>query len=406
MSSDSYTASFIADMFPFSTRSFQEFFAKRTGGYILTNVAYQGRKATVFLNIAGASSASWRSAERPKATPLTLTSPPFTLTSETACLSSNTLNALATHFEAIRQSFPEAAFSKTQKAAIRKLRSGSVEMTNVLNALEARSDDIRHLCESLSRSIDTPIYKMRKLKKPLQLVSDSSLSDAGKKLLASFAESVAVYDALPTLTGFGVGNDNRGKTRPNKRDALLRHFMEANRSNPLQGKLRLDFVAHELKPLNIANRLRWSCDGNPRTDSIDLLMAYQSDAVITEVKMAGDSFASVALVQLLYYAAVLSAAHQKDRLKRWFPQLGDGRPRLGIIVQERNEADEKGFHDDLKAVLTFLRLREAASVLGTHFGGAVVLVVERIGDSYRIFDGQEYSIDWSTISSSSESRQP
>ena len=390
----SHTATELANVFPFQEQTFQEYLGRQKGRFVLTNVVHNGNKTAVCVNIKNPTSAKWRSVEEVGPMPLVLSAPPFMTTSETSCLSSKFVKFLASHFEAIRKTLPTTAFSSVYQASLGKLVRSSTDMTIALTGLQSGASDIGLICDALALNINSPIYKTRKLKRPIQFISGSGPSEHGNRLLQDFLESVQIYDQLPELAAFGTENV-RGKEKPNKRDANLRYFMEKYCSNPLGGNLRLDYVAHELKPLNIANRLRWNCKGNPRTDSIDLLMSFQSSPVITEVKMAGDSFASVALAQLLYYAAVLASKNQKCRLTRCFPQCSDKEPRLAIIVQNRDEAKEKGFHNDLDSVLRFLSFRKTGDLLGKHFGGMFVLVIDQVGDSFRIANRQEYYIDWS-----------
>jgi hypothetical protein len=161
----------------------------------------------------------------------------------------------------------------------------------------------------------------------------------------------------------------------------------------------LNFVSHELKPLNIAGRnLTWNCSGNPRTDSIDLLLEYKGSPVITEVKMAGDSFLSVATVQLWYYAAVLASESQRNRIGKWFDNFSNNeKPWLGLLAQSRdeNKSKERGFSDDLKSVLRFLSDDETKDAMGQQFAGALVLTVEENNGAYAIANGGEQRIDWS-----------
>lgn len=392
LQSAAQTTELQTELFPFSEGySIQQHFNERTGRFILTNADINGDKKAVWLNIKNASAASWLDSSKAQPERLDLSKPPFKTSADTACISYDRLNFLANYFEAIRCRLPSSAFNKANRASFGKIKSLSLDMTFALKQLESSTNDIRKICTALSHSIDTPIFNLRRKKSPSQLIDNEKLTAEGKELLEAFSHSVTIYDSLPRLTSFGTENSKRGSDEPDKRDAKLRYFMEKNRSNPLNGKKILNFVAHELKPLNIASSITWQCSGDPRTDSIDLLLEYDGCPVITEVKMEGDSFASVALVQLLYYSAVLASANQKDRLSRYFLNVDKSPPHLAVIVENRTI---KTFHSDLTSVRNFLGLEATAKTLRQHFGGVFVLLIQENDNGFRVCDEGEYHIDW------------
>jgi hypothetical protein len=219
--------------------------------------------------------------------------------------------------------------------------------------------------------------------------------------LSAFTESQRVYAGLPVLRGFGTENTGRGQDLPNKGDARLRFYMQHNPKNPLAASRPLDYVAYELKPLNISDGLKWNCSFDPRTESVDLLLSMAGSPVCTEVKMAGDKFVSAAVVQLLYYASILANERQRDRLAREINKgvLAHG-PWLSVIAQQRNDA---GFAGDLEEAVSFLRHEETRKTLAPYFSGAAVLVIEEKPEpfcsttgvpSFRVLPDGERFIEW------------
>jgi len=179
--------------------------------------------------------------------------------------------------------------------------------------------------------------------------------------------------------------------------------MEHKPINPLQGHHPLNYVNYEIKPLNIADTIRWNCGTDPRTDSVDLLLSYQGSAVLTEVKMAGDSFVSGALVQILYYASITANESQHQRLRRKFPSLSHESLWLCVIAEERDEAkpNEAGFSADKDATVRFLKHQETKQVLGRYFRGIFVLVIREESTPFDQQKGipafrvvEECRIDW------------
>ena len=162
---------------------------------------------------------------------------------------------------------------------------------------------------------------------------------------------------------------------------------------------------YEIKPLNIADTIRWNCSTDPRTDSMDLLLSARDSAVFTEVKMAGDSFVSSALVQILYYASMMVNERQHRRLRREFPTLGPEPPWLGVIAEERDETkpNEGGFSADKDTTIGFLEQEETKRILGKHFRGIFVLIIreeptpfdqEKRIPAFGVVEGEEWRIDW------------
>lgn len=376
--------------------------------FLLLNVTVDGSTTSVCVNVQSNGSAAWRKKEENKKHSLKLDSPGFSLTDRTLVLSYEDVNMLANNFHVIFEAMPSAAVGPDGCVAVGRLPRDRAEMGRVLAELEQRSADLLAICNALELSLDTKLLSLRRLlPHSVCLMNGDRLSEYAGEVLAAFSESQIVYAGLPLLRGFGTENAARGKDLPNKGDARLRYYMQHNSSNPLGTSRPLDYVAYELKPLNISDTLKWNCCSDPRTESVDLLLSLSGRPVFTEVKMAGDKFVSAALVQLLYYGSVLANDTQKNRLTREFKGFTLQKPWLCVIAQERDEtkANETGFASDLASTLSFLQYEETRRALCPFFGGVAVLIIrespvpfcQRKGiPAFRVLEDGEYFIEWRT----------
>lgn len=373
------------------------------GRFVILNVTVNGTATSVCVNVQQDGSAAWRRKENNRRLPLALDSPGFSLTTESLLLSFDDVNVLADNFHVIWEAIPEAAIPPDGKFAIGKLNRDGATMGLVLAALEQRSSDIRAVCSALTNSIDTPLFQLRRqLGRSALLMDAESVSPYGRSVLAAFGESQRLYAQLPHLRGFGTSNA-RGQGRPGKRDALLRWYMQNQPGNPLATNPPVDFVAYELKPLNISDSLTWTCRCDPRTESVDLLLELAGSPALTEVKMRGDKFTSSAIVQLLYYASIMANSGQASRLRR---EVRDcpGKMWMCVVVEKRLAPGEAGFEDDLQQTLRFLRSAEVHEVVAPFFSGCAVLVIReqdqpfcvtRDIPAFQVVTDGEHFIDWS-----------
>ncbi|GEM_PF-5489185 len=374
--------------------------------FLLLNVTVDGLTTSVCVNVQSNGSAAWRKKEENKKRSLKLDSPGFSLTDRTLVLSYDDVNMLANNFHVIFEAIPSTAVADGC-VAVGKLPRDGAEMGRVLDALEHRSADILAICNALELSLDTKLLSLRRSlpHNGVRLMIGDRLSDYAGELLSAFSESQRVYAGLPLLRGFGTENTGRGKDLPNKGDARLRYYMQHNPSNPLGTSRPLDYLAYELKPLNISDTLKWNCCFDPRTESVDLLMSLGGSPLFTEVKMAGDKFVSAATVQLLYYGSILANDRQKNRLAREIKGFTLQEPWLCIIAQQRDEskANEAGFARDLGATLSFLENEETRRALCPFFGGMAVVVIEECSQpfcttkgipSFRVVEYGEHFIEW------------
>lgn len=347
---------------------------RSVGMVLLLNVTVDGEATSVCVNVERSGSAAWgRKEGKPRR--LDLDSPGFSLTERTLVLAYDDVNTLGNNFHVVREAMPTKAVNPDGSVAVGKLTRDGAEMGYVMAELERRTDDIVAIRDALNVPLDTKLFSLRRaLGRSVELMKGADLSEYGTEVLSAFSESQRVYAGLPVLRGFGTENTGRGQDLPNKGDARLRFYMQHNPKNPLVTSRPLDYVAYELKPLNISDGLKWNCSFDPRTESVDLLLSMAGSPVFTEVKMAGDKFVSAAVVQLLYYASVLANERQRERLAREITKDAMAHEAwLCVIAQQRNDA---GFAGDLAAAASFLRHEETRRTLAPYFSGAAILVIE------------------------------
>jgi hypothetical protein len=374
---------------------------RSVGRVLLLNVTVDGAATSVCANIEGGGSAAWRRKEEGKPRPLDLDSPGFSLTERTLVLSYDDVNTLGNNFQVVREAMPTKAVNPDGSVAVGKLQRDGTEMGHVLAELEQRYDDLVAICTALEVPLDTGLFSLRRsLGHSVVLTKGGDLTQSATGVLSAFSESQRVYAGLPVLRGFGTENPGRGQDLPSKGDARLRFYMQHNPKNPLAASRPLDYVAYELKPLNISDGLKWNCSFDPRTESVDLLLSLAGMPVFTEVKMAGDKFASAAVVQLLYYASVLANGRQRERLAREIKGFTSQDAWLCVIAQQRDDA---GFAGDLGAAVSFLRHEETRKTLAPFYCGAAVLVIEENREpfcatkgvpSFRVLRDGEHFIEW------------
>ena len=375
----------------------------RPGRYFLFNIKQGVERTAACINIRQPGSGRCRFSGSNKVIAVSADDPGFKLTSDAICMPTEMLNTLGNNFEAIRCNIPEDGFNENGRVAVGLLRRDSEAMGDLLNAINSCIRDIERIFDSLQTNINTPIYELRRnTRQSVVLASESRLTNAGESLLEAYSDSLSTYSSLPELCGFGNENAGRCRDEPSQRDAQLRFWMqrqsERGNENPLGSKYGFKFIAHELKPLNIQGRdMRWNCKGDPRTDSIDLLLSHEGSPVITEVKMAGDKFLSVAAIQLLYYSAVLASDSQRLRLARWFGEFNkEAKPWIGLLAQTRDETkgSENGFHADFDGVLQFLKNRKTRDVMRGRFAGAFVITIDESSKEFAVSPDGEYRIEW------------
>jgi hypothetical protein len=366
---------------------------RSVGGLLLLNVTVDDAATSVCVNIETSGSAAWREKYGNRGS-LNLESPAFSLTEHSLVLSYGDVNALGNNFHVIWEAIPANAVTPNGRVAVGNLSQNGAEMDHMLVELEHRSDDIKAICDALENPLNTELRSLPKPSGSVRLMNGSALSDYAGNVLSAFLESQRFYAGLPVLRGFGTEN-LRGLALPNQRGALLRYHMQHNPADPLRCSRPLAYVTYELKPLNISG-WSWNCTGDPRTESVDLLMSMGGSPVFIEVKMKGDTSVSAAVVQLLYYASILANDKQKERLAREIEGFTSQVAWLCVIAEQRNDA---GFANDLGVAVSFLHHHETRKALGPFFGGAAVLVIEeapeQVGNPYfQMLTNGEHFIEW------------
>jgi hypothetical protein len=352
------------------------------GKHVILNVTTNREPTSVCVNIERSGSAAWRRKEKDKKFKLTLEQPGFSLTDNSLILSYELVNVLASNFQSIREALPLHESEDVRDVAIGTLARDGAEMGKVLGALEMRTADILNIVEALSRSLDTPLSAIRyESGRSVRLMAGPDLSEQGNSILRAFSQSQAIYSTLPALRGFGTGNI-RGIGPPGMKGASLRWYMQNNKTNPLGTTPAVNYVDYELKPLNISDTLKWTCSADPRTESVDLLLTIEDTPALTEVKMDGDDFTSKAVVQLLYYAAILANHSQAIRLSREFRLPAFEKPWLCVIAEERQTTNKVNFESDLAQTLDFLRHAESKAYLSPFFAGVAVLIIQKATDPF------------------------
>jgi len=381
---------------------------RRSDRVLLLNVTVDGAATSVCANVKGGS-ATWRRKDEDKKRPLDLDSPGFSLTERTLVLNYDDVNKLGNNFQVIREAMPVKAVNPDGSVAVGKLSQKETGMGHVLTELERRSNDIMAIRDALKVPLNTRLFLLRRaVGNSVELMKSSDLSDYGNEVLSAFSESQRVYAGLPVLRGFGTDNPGRKQDCPTRPADRRRFYMQQYPKNPLAASRPLDYVAYELKPLNISDGLKWNIvfdpqtetESDPRTDSVDLLLSLAGSPVFTEVKMASDGFVSTAVVQLLYYASILANDKQKERLAREIKGFTSHQGWLCVISEQRNDT---GFASDLAAAVSFLRHQKTREAIRPFFCGAIVLVIEENLEpscatkgvpSFRVVENGEHFIEW------------
>ncbi|MDA7932949.1 hypothetical protein N9B53_03930 [Mariniblastus sp.] len=316
------------------------------------------------------------------------------------------LGLVRDNFQIIRELLHEG----TEVTSFGRMARDSQDLRKFLEKLHQSADEI---CDERGKLInavngtnpDTPIFKLYLEKTSRTLCCDTKISDDGKRTLKAFCESRNQLENLPELLGFEGGV--RGGNLPEKAPWTnrFRHYLEQiknqNGNSPLGD---LHYVAYELKPMRITGMnyggapddVRKADDRRDhRLRSMDLLLKYEDNAVLTEVKMVGDgnSF-SHPLVQLLYYTCFLTCKNQRNRLKRHYKVDGN-KLWLCLILEDRDvpQHDKKNYREyptdnklraykeDKKQVLKFLNHSNVQEQLKAYFCGIFILTITETEDS-------------------------
>ena len=258
---------------------------------------------------------------------------------------------------------------------------------SILSKLQASSFEIAYIDSLLDTlSLDTQLYaKYNEHPKALRLFQGNEPTPTGRELLNQFEEAYAVYTTLPELrTYFDQGSAQEGKLGP--RGQQFRGWLQQVNEIPIDNDLNLAYVAYELKPWHMSGKnFRWKQDaGDLRLASVDMLCRYQGQPVWCEVKMAGDTWTSSAVLQILFYGSCVCTSYQRRRLSRVFAtEFDDARPWLAIIVERRQE-QESEFLADFEQAVAFAQHELTCSLLNHHFNGMLFVIVSQIDKGWNV----------------------
>jgi hypothetical protein len=241
---------------------------------------------------------------------------------------------------------------------------------SILPKLQGASNEMHEIDLLLDAlEVATPLYKSFARKpRSRKLFTDGDLTDAGKALLSQVCEAVKIYDDIPELRSYDSDRASRRHGNLGPRGQRLRQW-HVRKPLPIGGGAELQYVHDELKPLHLSGRhFRWSNRGKDlRLLSVDMLSKCAGKPVWCEVKMAGDSWTTAALGQVLLYGAMISGTNQQRRLEHQFPDKFDSTsPWLGIIVEER---DDDAFSADHGKAIGFCRHTHVKDCLKRFFEG-------------------------------------
>ncbi len=307
-----------------------------------------------------------------------LTSMPLIATDSTVVLKLSELVVLANCFANVWEALPKKLTAENATVENLNLPLDSDEAQDLLRSLHRSVQAINQTVNAARTDLNT---RLRSLK--LKAKRSPKPTECFHELCEAFTSSVEVFDSVPTLRRFGDANQRTEKA-PTRACDLLRAWVasQSDLSSWLPG---LAYKSYELKPLNIY-KLKWivsdaGSDSDSRTESIDLLLTYHGAPVMTEVKMANDSNLSSAIVQLLYYAAMMVSRNQRHRFVDTYHTSAE-KPWLGFVLEKRSEKKQSKFKEDLASSLAFLQATETSRALGEHLRGTIVLLIASENGGY------------------------
>jgi hypothetical protein len=339
----------------------------RKGLHVLTNVSVQdGDAETVRVNLDIPNSSCRRIGSQSKTFPRQ--KPPFDILCPSLLLSAEQLGQWQGNFASV--------YDAVGDKLLGNIRNDDSANDAILRKLQACSFEITHIDDLLDTlPVGTALYSSYLAKNArIDLVHGIEPTPVGRRLLDEFETAVAVYSRVPELRHYVVQDDPQTDVSP--RGQRLRQWLSQGHNLALGDGCTLAYVAHELKPLHLSGRdFCWKQNGGDlRLISVDLLCCYKDQPVWCEVKMAGDTLTSSAVLQILFYGSMLSSGHQRRRLKRFFSdQFGSTRPWLGILVENRTDKD---FPTDFEQAVAFASHPGTKEVLQPHFDGIIFSVLD------------------------------
>jgi hypothetical protein len=355
-------------------QDYQSATRKRAGLHVLTNASFDGNSPeAVRLNLQSPNTGCIRAGSRSQAFPRE--APPFRILSPSLLLSAEQLNHWASNFAAVYDAIGDQPLGN--------IRGDDPLNSVLLSNLQARSFEIAYIDNLLETlCVETDLYReYNNHDRASTFLQGNELTSDGRRVLDNFDAAIAVYSQIPELRRYSIQDGVRtGNLGP--RGQRFREGFSRTRAVSLGNGCALEYVAYELKPLHLSGRdFCWHQEtGDLRLVSVDLLCRYGGRPVWCEVKMAGDTWVSSAVRQLLFYGSMLSNGHQQRRFNRFFgDQFDDLRPWLSVLAEFRADT---AFLADYEQSIEFIRHRATRDVLQPYFEGVIFALLHPDGEGF------------------------
>jgi hypothetical protein len=347
---------------------------ERRGLHVLTNVAFEGGDPESIRVNLDAPNGSYKRVGHPPQV-FSREQPPFEILSPSLLITADTLRQWQDNFASVNDAVGGVALGN--------LPAEDPANDQLLSQLQARSFEIAHIDTLLeSLPVETPLYlRFADHPKTIDLIRDGTLAQGGQDLLDRFSKSLSVYSQIPELRRYfdvvQTGDlDLRG-------ERLRQWFTNHGPLDCGDGGI-LEYVAYELKPLHLSGGcFHWRQDGDLRLVSVDLLCRYGDQPVWTEVKVQGDTWTSSAVLQILFYGAMIASGHQRRRLQTHFPErFLNPRPWLGVFVEQRPGKPE--FLQDWHQAIAFSQHEAVGEALRPHFNGIIFVLLSKHNEGWAV----------------------
>ena len=357
----------------------------RSGGFILSNVTFDGgRPESIRLNVSQPNS-SYRRAQSSDVPTFPVHSPPFELLGSSMLFSMEQLRDWQTSLAAAQDVLGEVSLGS--------IKTSDPSLEEILSRFQARTFELAYLDHVLETlAVETALGSTyRQVGKRVDLRSNRESNLIGQHLLEQFEDAASTYAQVPELLNYFDQIGARAGDLGPKGRSFQEWFRDARHLTGNDG-IAVEYVAHELRPLRMSGAdFHWNQqEGDLRKISVDLLCRYRNHPVWCELKMNGDAWTTSALVQVMFYGSMLCSSHQQRRCRRFFSdQFSDFRPWLGIIVEQR---EDDGFQEDFESALAFTKSKPAREVFQHYINGFLFLVIRPADGCWEI--GHQETVVW------------